>query len=338
MEVTEYYFDDLTIDHLTGKIIGDDKTVFELTAKMGKFGFQLLRNGKQDKKWNEAIKIFKAYDPIEDSLRKAPYTGSVFAILNNGSMLIWDHDDTGAKDNGHWAIYTLHSKVETDIALQMLGQPPFFGTTEAEQIAHIEKTIPKNKNGTFFKPYEYLAASIFSRRHPIGEPGKRLDNSARVNDSNVTWGLWGTNYNDGVLNAGAYLDLQRYKPELVEVNAKWGTSLIPKQKGVFGKVLLSTVVGALGGPVGMVLGFAGAVAKVEAEKKAMKVDSRLMATEFNKGIEIAKQAEIAKKIEADKTAALQASSMPIDFSSPKTWFIVGGIIVLVLLMFLKRKT
>lgn len=326
----------LGVSHATGQPIlkADDGTTFQLTDQQGKYGFKILRNGKIDKKWNEAVTLFKAYDEVEDVLTKGNYTGSIFAVLNNGSILIWS--------GGQWNIYTLNSKEESDIALQMLQLKPIFGTTPEQQAAHVKKVVPENKNGTFFNWAEYLQASIASRRLPMFRAGTdnafkdSVSNKQRA-DEGVTWGLWGTNYNEVALNVGAFLDLLRIpngsSSDYPELNAKWGTLLMPKQKGVIGKVLGSTALGIVGGPIGIIVGFATGVAAVEAQKDAM----RNQAKEERKTV-VNTISAVKQQIAQSKTNELNSSTTELQALFEGSNLIYVGISVLLLIgLFIAHK-
>lgn len=330
MQLDSYAFDDFAplpgsgVDNFyTGELLRDpDGTTFQMTGDLGKWGYAIHRNGKYDKKVNQGIALFQAYDVGSDMVTKQPYKNSVFLVTNNGTIYIWWR--------GMWWHYVKDNKVEADLALQALSKEPIFGTTPEQQAAHVLKTIPEPKEGTYYKWYEYFVASLFSRRMEMPEI---LSNKKRV-DEGVTWGQWGTNYDKAARNAGAFLDRHAgYSRE--EVNAKWGTRLHESQKGVFGKIIGGIVSGFLaGGPVGAIIGGVGGVVTVTKVDKALRDQAAAEAKTVQQTVSQVKEATAAKA-EAEQKA-LQASAQTLALI--KNPYVIGAILfILGMVILLIRK-
>src|SRR3989304_215368 len=146
----------------------------------------------------------------------------------------------------------------------------------------------------------------------------------------------------GARTSGAFIDIDLGMP-YAEANAKWGTDLRIESKGGFAKVIGGAVSGFLvGGPIGAVIGAAGAGVAEAKKVSDLKAQSKAE-TQAVKNTVVQVKEQVKIKDEQKKTADIIAkesttTSAGFDFATipdnTRMLFIGGGVLVLLLLVFL----
>lgn len=263
----------------TGPVLkAPDGTTFQITDEMGPYGYAIHRNGKYDKKWNQAIRLYKGKD------------GNIYSVDNNGTTLIWD--------GGQWNFLVRDNKVESDIIAKANGETSVFNSTDKQMSDLLLKITYLPEKGGWWTRAEYYAALLQSRRGAnklMVDVGKTTDKPGSGFDHNVRFTGFLTDFRDNGLPRE-------------EANAKWETNVYNSPKGADLKILGSAVIGFVtGGPVGAVIGLASGIASTQAQEKA------IMNAQEQKNLAVKETVSAAKKIQEAKSqitenTPLQASS------------------------------